>query len=171
LSVITQLYFQIFEENHYMFRPFSGWTIISNVDIKNGGGVQPTQKRAETCSCFLQQFENTIVLRRTFVHLIFTNNCHSYLGQAQIQIVCMFWYCNIKVSWTIYTRFQFMLCRSIKIKLYCKYLRCCLWHIFHKSLSWAQLLVLWQPWHLRMCFLVGQYYKHKFFFYCTKVYG
>jgi hypothetical protein len=32
----------------------------------------PTQKRAETCSCFLQQFENTVVLRRTFIHLIST---------------------------------------------------------------------------------------------------
>jgi hypothetical protein len=30
-----------------------------------------TQKRAETCSCFLQQFENTVVLRRTFIHLTF----------------------------------------------------------------------------------------------------
>jgi hypothetical protein len=32
----------------------------------------PTQKRAETCSCFLQQFENTVVLRLTFTHLIST---------------------------------------------------------------------------------------------------
>jgi hypothetical protein len=32
----------------------------------------PTQKRAETCS-FLQQFENTVVLRRTFIHLISTS--------------------------------------------------------------------------------------------------
>jgi hypothetical protein len=28
------------------------------------------EKRAETFSCFLQQFENTVVLRRTFIHLI-----------------------------------------------------------------------------------------------------
>jgi hypothetical protein len=28
MSVITQLYFNIFEENNYMFRPFSGWAII-----------------------------------------------------------------------------------------------------------------------------------------------
>jgi hypothetical protein len=33
----------------------------------------PTQKRAETCSCFLQQFENTVVLQRIFIHLIFTS--------------------------------------------------------------------------------------------------
>jgi hypothetical protein len=31
-----------------------------------------TQKRPETCSWFLQQFENTVVLRRTFIHLIST---------------------------------------------------------------------------------------------------
>jgi hypothetical protein len=49
MSVVTQLYFQIVEENNYMFRPFSGWAIIRlrleyrrkliycNVDIKNGG--------------------------------------------------------------------------------------------------------------------------------------
>jgi hypothetical protein len=49
MSVVTQLYFQIVEENNYMFRPFSGWVIIRlrleywrkliyyNVDIKNGG--------------------------------------------------------------------------------------------------------------------------------------
>jgi hypothetical protein len=49
MSVVTQLYFKILEENNYMFRPFSGWAIIRlklgyrrkliyyNVDIKNGG--------------------------------------------------------------------------------------------------------------------------------------
>jgi hypothetical protein len=49
MSTITQLCFQIAEEINYMFRPFSGWTIIRlrleywikliyyNVDIKNGG--------------------------------------------------------------------------------------------------------------------------------------
>jgi hypothetical protein len=48
MSVVKQLYFQIFEENNYMFRPFSGWAIIRlrleyrrkfiyyNVDIKCG---------------------------------------------------------------------------------------------------------------------------------------
>jgi hypothetical protein len=61
MSVVTQLYFQIVEENNYMFRPFSTW-------------LWPTQKRAETCSCFLQQFENTVVLRRTFIHLISASN-------------------------------------------------------------------------------------------------
>jgi hypothetical protein len=28
MSVVTQLYFQIVEENNYMFRPFSEWAII-----------------------------------------------------------------------------------------------------------------------------------------------
>jgi hypothetical protein len=49
MSVVTELYFQIVEENNYMFRPFSGWAIFRlrleyrrkliyyNVDIKNGG--------------------------------------------------------------------------------------------------------------------------------------
>jgi hypothetical protein len=48
MSVVTQLHFQIVEENNYMFRPFSGWAIIRlrleyrrklmyyNVDIKHG---------------------------------------------------------------------------------------------------------------------------------------
>jgi hypothetical protein len=75
MSILKQLYFKIVEENNYMFRPFSGWAIIRlrleyrrklvycNVDIKNGG----------TISCFLQQFENTVVLRRTFIHLISTS--------------------------------------------------------------------------------------------------
>jgi hypothetical protein len=29
MSVVTQLYFQIVEENNYMFRPYTGWAIIS----------------------------------------------------------------------------------------------------------------------------------------------
>jgi hypothetical protein len=49
MSVVTQLYFQIIEENNYMFRPFPGWAIIRlrleyrrkliyyNVEIKDGG--------------------------------------------------------------------------------------------------------------------------------------
>jgi hypothetical protein len=49
MSVVTQLYFQIFEEINYMFWPFLGWAIIRlrleyrrklihyNVEIKNGG--------------------------------------------------------------------------------------------------------------------------------------
>jgi hypothetical protein len=48
MSVVTQLYFQIVEENNYMFRPFSGWAIIrlrleyrrklrnNNVNVKHG---------------------------------------------------------------------------------------------------------------------------------------
>jgi hypothetical protein len=39
-----------------------------------------TQKRAETCSCFLQQLENTVVLRRTFIHLISTGVYHYSLS-------------------------------------------------------------------------------------------
>jgi hypothetical protein len=136
MSVVTLLYFQILEENNYMFRPFSVWAIIRlrleyrrkfihyNADIKYGGTSSrlyiyiyierererelhsspnivkrdlvphtwcphcsiwifsdilvltwwwPTQKRAETCSCFPQQFENTVVLRRTFIHSIPTS--------------------------------------------------------------------------------------------------
>jgi hypothetical protein len=29
-------------------------------------------EKGETCSCFLQQFKNTVVLRRTVMHLIST---------------------------------------------------------------------------------------------------
>jgi hypothetical protein len=29
MSVVTQLYFRIVEENNYTFRPFCGWAIIS----------------------------------------------------------------------------------------------------------------------------------------------
>jgi hypothetical protein len=48
MPVLTQLYFQIVEENNYMFRPFAWWAIIRlrleyrrkfiyyNVDIKHG---------------------------------------------------------------------------------------------------------------------------------------
>jgi hypothetical protein len=49
VSVITQLYFQIVEEINYMFRPFTGWAIIR---LK------------------LEQFENTVVLRRSHTHSI-----------------------------------------------------------------------------------------------------
>jgi hypothetical protein len=73
MSVVTQLYFQFVEENNYIFRPFSGWAIIRlrlehrekliyfNVDIKHG-------ERDLVLQCllrFLQQTENTVVLRRT----------------------------------------------------------------------------------------------------------
>jgi hypothetical protein len=79
------------EENNYMFRPSSGWAIIRlkveyrrkliyyNVDIKNGGTRSRFTVFGEVCSsiyrvysCFLQQFENTVVLRRTFIYLIST---------------------------------------------------------------------------------------------------
>jgi hypothetical protein len=46
--------------------------ICDGYDILVSTWWWPIQKRAETCSCFLQQFENTVVLRRTFVHLIST---------------------------------------------------------------------------------------------------
>jgi hypothetical protein len=40
MSVVTQLYFQFFEENNYMFRPFSGWTIspliFTGIEPHNG---------------------------------------------------------------------------------------------------------------------------------------
>jgi hypothetical protein len=35
---------------------------------------------AETCSWFLQHFENTVVLRRTFIHLIYTNKQPFYVA-------------------------------------------------------------------------------------------
>jgi hypothetical protein len=41
-------------------------------DIRVSTWWWPTQKTAETCSS-LQQFENTVVLRRTFIHLISTS--------------------------------------------------------------------------------------------------
>jgi hypothetical protein len=41
-------------------------------DILASNWLWPAQKRAETCSCFLQQFQNIVVLRRTFIHLIST---------------------------------------------------------------------------------------------------
>jgi hypothetical protein len=89
MSVVTQLYFQIVEENNYMFRPFSWWAIIKLrleycsiwvfSDILVSTWWWTTQKKAKTCSCFLQQFENTVVLRRTFIHLISSSktNCQS----------------------------------------------------------------------------------------------
>jgi hypothetical protein len=62
MSVVTQLYFKILEENSYMFRPFFGCAIIRlrleyrrkliycNVDIKNGG----------TRSCFTYNLKNQL---------------------------------------------------------------------------------------------------------------
>jgi hypothetical protein len=63
MFVVTQLYFQIFKENNYMFRPFSGWAIIKlrpeyrrkhiyyNVDIKTGGTRSRFTMFGEVCSC------------------------------------------------------------------------------------------------------------------------
>jgi hypothetical protein len=56
----------------------------------------PTQKRAETCSWFLQQFENTVVLWRTFIHLISTSTkerVHTYLPYEYFVAVFMVCYC------------------------------------------------------------------------------
>jgi hypothetical protein len=62
MSVVTQLYFQIVEENSYMFWPFTGWAIIRlrleyqrkliyyNVDIKNGGTRSHFTMFGEVCS-------------------------------------------------------------------------------------------------------------------------
>jgi hypothetical protein len=62
MSVVTQLYLQIIEENNYMFRPFSGLAIIRlrleyrrkliyyNVDIKNGGTRSRFTVFEEECS-------------------------------------------------------------------------------------------------------------------------
>jgi hypothetical protein len=137
MSVVTQLYFQIVEENNYMFRPFSGWAIIrlrleyrrklsttiwtSRMgeldlvlryleevcssfpltwcphcsiwvfsDILVSACLWPIQKRAETCSWFLHQFENTVVLRRTFIHLISTS-IESHNGDDATKDVKICW--------------------------------------------------------------------------------
>jgi hypothetical protein len=70
------LYFQIVEENNYMF-PHS-WCPHCSIwvfsDILVSTWWWHTQKRTETCSCFLQKFENTVVLGRTFIHLISTTS-------------------------------------------------------------------------------------------------
>jgi hypothetical protein len=62
MSVVTQLYFQIVEENNYMFRSFSVWAIIMLrleyrrkltcyiVDIKNGGMKSRFTMFGEVCS-------------------------------------------------------------------------------------------------------------------------
>jgi hypothetical protein len=61
MSVVTQLNFQIVEENNYMFLPFSGWAIIRlrleyrrntyyNVYIKNGGTTSRFTGFGEVCS-------------------------------------------------------------------------------------------------------------------------
>jgi hypothetical protein len=90
MTVVTQLYFQIVEEINEIFRPFSGWAIIrlkleyrrklihytsvwvfSNILVSTWWWH--SQKRAETYSLFLQQFENTVVLRRPYTHLISTS--------------------------------------------------------------------------------------------------
>jgi hypothetical protein len=44
----------------------------------------PNQKRAETFSCFLQQLKNTVVLRRTFIHLISTRIWRNYDYEALV---------------------------------------------------------------------------------------
>jgi hypothetical protein len=90
MSVVTQMYFHIVGENNYMFRPFSWWAIMRlrleyrrkllycNVDIKNGGTrsrftiIIHTTGMLQLRSSFFLQFENTVVLRRTFIHLIST---------------------------------------------------------------------------------------------------
>jgi hypothetical protein len=67
MSVVTQLYIQIVEENNYMFRPFSGWAIIRlrleyrrkhiyyNVDIKNGY-IQIVEEHVRMCCRSVQSY-------------------------------------------------------------------------------------------------------------------
>jgi hypothetical protein len=75
MSVVTQLYFQIVEENNYMFRPFFD-------DGPPGKGPKHV-----VVSCFLQQFKNTVVLRRTFIHIIYTSlDYHFYIYSIYIYI-------------------------------------------------------------------------------------
>jgi hypothetical protein len=62
MSIITQMYFQIVEENNYTFWPFSGLAIIRlrlgyqrklihyNVDIKNGGMRSRFTMSGEVCN-------------------------------------------------------------------------------------------------------------------------
>jgi hypothetical protein len=59
MSVVTQLHFQILEEINYMFRLFS--------QPDDG----PTRKGPKHVADF-SIFENTVVLRPTFIHLIST---------------------------------------------------------------------------------------------------
>jgi hypothetical protein len=96
MSVVTQLCFKTVEENNYMFRPFSVWAIITlrleyrrklvyyNVDIKNGGTRSRFTMFGEVCSSRIRDVESamvttlfvvssvglSVVLRRTFIHLI-----------------------------------------------------------------------------------------------------
>jgi hypothetical protein len=70
MSVITQLYFQIVEENNYMFQPFFGWAIIRlrleyrrkhiyyNVDIKNAGTRSRFTMFGEVCSYICMMVTN-----------------------------------------------------------------------------------------------------------------
>jgi hypothetical protein len=58
--------------------------VFSNILVSNWWW--PTQKRAKTCNWFLQQFENTVVLRRTFTHLICTSmySAAYWLGTSRL---------------------------------------------------------------------------------------
>jgi hypothetical protein len=114
MAVVTQLYFKIVEEINYMFRLFTGWAIIrlkleflmystrcsvwvfSDTLVSNWWW--PTQKMAETCSWFLQQFENTIVLRLPYTHLISTSAAHA----EDIQCRVIGWFNMTK--WEIFWR-------------------------------------------------------------------
>jgi hypothetical protein len=68
MSIITQLYFQLFKENTYIFWPFSGWAIIRlrlesrrklvyyNVDSKTGGPRSRFTMFGEVCSYIYAMF-------------------------------------------------------------------------------------------------------------------
>jgi hypothetical protein len=65
-----------------------------------------TQERAETCSCFLQQFENTVVLQWTFIHLISTSTGELDYTVPHEWTVCaahtLYCGCEVKNSFLVY---------------------------------------------------------------------
>jgi hypothetical protein len=90
MSVVTQLYFQIVEENNYMFRPLSGWAIIRlrleyrrkhiyyNVGIKNGGKRSRFTMFGEVCS-YIYAMWNLRWLRLCLSRPVYFPNTHRLL--------------------------------------------------------------------------------------------
>jgi hypothetical protein len=91
MSVVTQLYFQIVEENNYVFRPFSGWAIVRlrleyrrnliyyNVDIKNGGTRSRFTMFGEVLSCNHRRFHTPHIYSyalRTYTEKLHADKFH-----------------------------------------------------------------------------------------------
>jgi hypothetical protein len=71
MSVVTQLYFQIVEENNYMFRPFSGWAIIRlRLEYRE---KLILQRGHQEWGNEISSYNVWGVLRRIFIHLISTS--------------------------------------------------------------------------------------------------